>query len=273
MAKSSNQQSTQPRYSSNVTVDSDNTDYKVSSESISLVCQTDPADRSRMDGTLRSSQTELTYTLHQSKGDSTFTTATAGSRPNTTTSSQLSIVNEPQFSIQSVTFSAPSRGNLTVDLDTIYSPVISKIPTNSSPKTFKIVMDNINKNIKPNQMRIDHQTRSLHYVHKYAVRDRIDLSSFEDRPSLPDVKCINVQSILPTQADHSVIRKNFSVLVARVLVQSLSFLEPFRNSLERHINHQFNAEMSQKSEIVSIMIHVHVYCKVVAHVLYGTYYI
>ena len=43
--------------------------------------------------------------------------------------------------------------------------------------TYRIVGDNIDKNIKPRNMTSDHQTRSLHYFHAYAVRDRIDLSS------------------------------------------------------------------------------------------------
>ncbi len=42
--------------------------------------------------------------------------------------------------------------------------------------TFKIVGDNIDKTIRPREMRSDHQTRSLHYFHSYAVRDRIDIS-------------------------------------------------------------------------------------------------
>ena len=41
--------------------------------------------------------------------------------------------------------------------------------------TFKIIGDNLDKNVKPRDMRIDFQTRSLHYFHACAVQDRIDL--------------------------------------------------------------------------------------------------
>ncbi len=39
---------------------------------------------------------------------------------------------------------------------------------------YKIVFDNIDKNVNPRHMRSDNQTRSLHYVQSYAVKDRIN---------------------------------------------------------------------------------------------------
>ena len=42
-----------------------------------------------------------------------------------------------------------------------------------SLKTYKLVGDNIDKNIRPREMRSDHQTKSLHYFHTYGVRDRV----------------------------------------------------------------------------------------------------
>ncbi len=41
---------------------------------------------------------------------------------------------------------------------------------------YKIVFDNIDKNVKPRYMRSDSQIKSLHYVQSYAVRNRIDFS-------------------------------------------------------------------------------------------------
>ena len=52
--------------------------------------------------------------------------------------------------------------------------------TSSQRPTYKLVGDNIDKNVKPREMRSDHQTRSLHYFHTYAVRDRVDMSSYSD---------------------------------------------------------------------------------------------
>lgn len=152
-------------------------------------------------------------------------------------------------------------------LDEVLGSESSFLPTHETPKTFKIVMDNIDKNIKPNQMREDYQTKSLHYMHKYAVRDRIDLSSFDDKPCLPDIGAIKLGKILPSDADHSAIRTNMSTLVARILVRNLPFFKQFSHCLERHVRHEFTEEMSQVSEVVSISIFtmVYSYVKIIVH--------
>ena len=53
--------------------------------------------------------------------------------------------------------------------------------------TFKIVGDNLDKYVKPRDMRIDAQASTLHYFNMYAVRDRLDTSRLSDSPSLPDL--------------------------------------------------------------------------------------
>ena len=42
---------------------------------------------------------------------------------------------------------------------------------------FKIVGDNIDKNVRPRHQSIDTRTKSLHYFHAFAVLDWVDLSS------------------------------------------------------------------------------------------------
>ncbi len=42
---------------------------------------------------------------------------------------------------------------------------------------FKIVGDNIDKNVRPSYQRLDRQTQSLCYFHSYAVRNNLDLSA------------------------------------------------------------------------------------------------
>ena len=59
---------------------------------------------------------------------------------------------------------------------------------------FKLVGDNIDKNIQLCTMTIDNRTKSLHYFHSFGVRDLVDLSTFSN-----EVKyLISAQSILRT---------------------------------------------------------------------------
>lgn len=45
---------------------------------------------------------------------------------------------------------------------------------------FKIVGDNLDKNIRPSLQRLTHQTKSLHHFHSYAVKDRVNFSAASD---------------------------------------------------------------------------------------------
>ena len=55
----------------------------------------------------------------------------------------------------------------------------------------------------------------------------------------------------PTASDCSDVRKEFLVLVARVLVQYVPCLRIFQDYVPLHIPHKFSGEMSKASEIVS----------------------
>ena len=127
-------------------------------------------------------------------------------------------------------------------------------PERVSPQTvtYKLVGDNIDKNVRPRQMRTDYQTRSLHYFHTYAVCDRVDMSQFSNDKPITDMADIDLRELLPTQADEDTLRENFAVLVARTLAKYMPFFAKFCKGLERHIHHAFSHEMAQKSEVVSV---------------------
>ena len=115
--------------------------------------------------------------------------------------------------------------------------------------TYKLVGDNIDREVCPRDMRSDYQTRSLHYFHTYAVKDRVDLSSISDLAVCHET-CINIEAILPSIADMKEIRKNIGVLFARVLKKYMPFFNQYGKGVEKHIRHQFSSEMSKKSEVV-----------------------
>ena len=138
------------------------------------------------------------------------------------------------------------------DILHIFGPECSYAPTPSSMKTYKLTGDNLDKNVKPTEYRVDSQTKSLHYFQTYAVRDRIDLSSFDDTPPVLDESSINIKRLLPSESNYKKLTKNFTHHVVRILKEYMPFFSSFGSDLERHIRHQFYEEMSQKSEVVSI---------------------
>ena len=120
-------------------------------------------------------------------------------------------------------------------------------------KTFKLVGDNIDKNINPQDVRIDSQTVSLHYFHSYAVRDRIDLSNYEDDPCFVDSASVlpHLSTVLPSSEDLEAISENFIHLVARILIVYIPYFSTIGAGFKKqHITHEFYSEMAEKSEVV-----------------------
>lgn len=102
---------------------------------------------------------------------------------------------------------------------------------------------------------VDRQTESLHFFHSYAVKDRVNLSNFSDNPPSNTPKPEDVIStVLPTEEDDAIIHDEFSILVARILCSHITyFKDTFADIVDRHIQHKYSQEMSQKSEVVSIV--------------------
>ena len=73
--------------------------------------------------------------------------------------------------------------------------------------TYKLVGDNLDKNVHPRDMRSDHQTQSFHFFHTYAVRDRIDLSEFSDDERSPEV--FKAEHLLPSTDNKKQIIDNY----------------------------------------------------------------
>ena len=64
---------------------------------------------------------------------------------------------------------------------------------------YAIIGNNIDKNVRPLYQRQDRTTRSLHYFHSYAVKNRIDISEMSDK-HLSSID-ISINKILPGQSD------------------------------------------------------------------------
>ena len=117
---------------------------------------------------------------------------------------------------------------------------------------FKLVGDNVDKNVEPRFMRMEYQTQSLHYFHMYAIKDRINLSAYSDRQEsvlAPDD--INPLSLLPSPNDYEALMNNFAILLSRCLVQHCPYFQKtFSDVVQNHIYHKYSTEMSMLSEVV-----------------------
>lgn len=82
----------------------------------------------------------------------------------------------------------------------------------------------MDKDVRPSKMTMNKQTKSLHFYHAYAVKDRIDTSHLPEchlsQPSL------TYNDFIPGDEDYASLKSDFTVLVTRILCQHMNFLRP-----------------------------------------------
>lgn len=122
---------------------------------------------------------------------------------------------------------------------------VSDIPT------FKLVGDNVDKYVKPRHETTDRHASSLHYFHMYGVKDRCDISTFEDNPSLPSISNFSSDAILPSSTDYDAMVDNYTVLAARIIQKHIPFFQKNVPPVEQHIPHIHSSEMTKTSDVVS----------------------
>ncbi|XP_019861291.1 PREDICTED: uncharacterized protein LOC109589693 [Amphimedon queenslandica] len=137
------------------------------------------------------------------------------------------------------------------DMDTV-----AELSNNSSlrHKSYKLVGDNIDKNVTPRYMRLNRKVKSLHYFHCYAVQDRIyhDLPKERLPSCMPSPDAV-AQSLLPSPDDDEILKTNIKILFSRILVEILPFFELcFSDIIPNHIEHKHYKEMSSKSVVVPL---------------------
>ena len=117
---------------------------------------------------------------------------------------------------------------------------------------FKIVGDNIDKNVRPRHQSLEVGTKSLHYFHAFAALDRINLSGFsEQRPSIDPIG-FDLEKLLPSLDDICKLKRNFQVHVARIITTYLPCLTALTAVTTPHIKHKYFEEMSKKSVVVCV---------------------
>lgn len=120
--------------------------------------------------------------------------------------------------------------------------------------TYKIVGDNLDKNVYSRYMRVKkYRTKSHNMFHSFAVADRIDTNAFVDDHQLlclpsPDMPA---KSFLPSLEDDVMLKKNIVTLISRILIQHIPFFKLcFDDLVPSHIAHEYTKEMSRKSDVV-----------------------
>ena len=127
------------------------------------------------------------------------------------------------------------------------------IPTDA---TVSIIGDNLDKNIKPRYMTINHQVKSLHLFHSVAAVGRIKTLHLDEEESVADTSDIPVSSFLPSTDDCVALCNNFVILAARVVVENFTCFSSLCKCVPDHIQHKYSAFMKEKTVSVSGLLYL-----------------
>lgn len=137
------------------------------------------------------------------------------------------------------------------DVDIV--PDASKECALPTDRAIIIIGDNWDKNVKPRNMRINNQVKSLHYFHSIATVSRVETLHLNDSQSLGNVREIPISDFLPTSEDCKAICDNYVTLVARVITENFEHFSSLRDCVPNHIPHEHSAKMTQKTTTVSVV--------------------
>ena len=90
---------------------------------------------------------------------------------------------------------------------------------------FKLVGDNLDKTVKPRDM------RGSQSFNVYAVRDRIDFTSLSSDTTVIDTNDIDISQFLSSVEEEKALLKNFSILIFRLLCQHIPALQEYCSCL------------------------------------------
>ncbi len=115
-----------------------------------------------------------------------------------------------------LSFESEEAATACVSLDEV-DPVINSHAGHAGDEKpwcgIKLVADNVDFNITPSFQRVNKVKQSMHYVHTYGVKDRVDLSSLSDES--PQNRNYDANDLLPSTEDITSLKEDFCTLLSR----------------------------------------------------------
>ena len=119
-------------------------------------------------------------------------------------------------------------------------------------KSFSIVLDNIDWEIRAHDVRENHQNTSEHAVASSLVFDRVSSEHLPDCGPQKDIKTVDPRIFLLRDDELSEIACHYRIYAARIIVKVFPKLHFISVLLPKHIPHQYSEEMKLKSEVITM---------------------
>ena len=121
------------------------------------------------------------------------------------------------------------------------------------PKSFSIVLDNVDLRVLASDMTSDNQNKDYHRCNHNAYWDRVNPTHLPDDGPIADLQEVPNSTFLPSLTDQKALLTDFTVLIGRVLVENLPAFEIFKDVVPIHIKHKYSDISKNKTETVSVL--------------------
>ncbi|XP_019644096.1 PREDICTED: uncharacterized protein LOC109485103 [Branchiostoma belcheri] len=117
------------------------------------------------------------------------------------------------------------------------------------PPWYQLIFDNLDFIITAKHQGHDDNNKNYHWVHQGSFQDRVssNLPNSAPQKALAD---FDLADVLPTEDIQQELRRNYIILIARVMVKYIPAFHSLKDVAVWHIPHQYEEEMSKKSEQV-----------------------
>ena len=122
----------------------------------------------------------------------------------------------------------------------------------------RVVADNIDYTINARVQSEKHKNKSIHWIQKYAVVNKVVEPSLSSNKPRKLLKNVQLPDLLPNKAVHERLVQRWAVLIGRVVCKYMAKLQHLQSVVIYHIPHKYSKEMAAKSETVRIFIQVYI---------------
>ncbi|XP_052809628.1 uncharacterized protein LOC128238094 [Mya arenaria] len=124
-------------------------------------------------------------------------------------------------------------------------------------ETLKITVDNIDGRIKANQVRLDGGNRDFHYTHWSVIIDRFHPRDLQD-PSI-EPKAVSAggpdpKTFFLSKEEHASLRKCYSWLVQRILIEDVPALSVFCLVVHPVLNHKYRKVIDRPTDVYHMFV-------------------
>ena len=130
--------------------------------------------------------------------------------------------------------------------------LISNTPVEHDVCDYGLNGDNLDWLRRPSIYSRDRDTESVHWFNLLAYDNRVVDWNLNDEEPIRNIMELPNSSFLPSPEDHAKLKKDFVILVLRILAKNCKYFRQFDSVIPSHIPHQYSTNMSRQSQIVGL---------------------